>query len=106
MLGLERLELRRLRSDLIFCFKIINGFTCLVPDEFFTLLDIPYNTRGHDFKLSVPVSRIDCRLNFFGVRIIKAWNSLPNELVNSKSVNLFTNNLKRVDLNAFISGKP
>ena len=33
LLGLDRLELRRLRADLVTCYKIING-----------LLDIPFDT--------------------------------------------------------------
>ena len=33
--GLESLELRRLKADLITCFKILKGFTNIIPSEFF-----------------------------------------------------------------------
>ena len=33
--GKHRLELRRLRADLILCYKIINGLVSLSPDSFF-----------------------------------------------------------------------
>ena len=80
MLGLERLELRRLHADLIYCFNIIHNFTCLCPDDFFTLSGVTI-TRGNDLKLVLPVSRIDCRKHFFAVRIVHIWNSLSNEIV-------------------------
>ena len=35
LLGLDRLELRRLRADLILCYKIIQGLVLLSPDMFF-----------------------------------------------------------------------
>ena len=34
LLGLDRLELRRLRVDWIFCYKIIRGLVLLTADEF------------------------------------------------------------------------
>ena len=38
ILGLDRLELRRLRADLILCYKIIRGLALLSPDSFFLRL--------------------------------------------------------------------
>jgi len=37
LLGLDRLELRRLRADLILCYKIIQGLVLLSPDSFFNV---------------------------------------------------------------------
>ena len=68
MLGLERLELRRLHADLIYCFNIIHNFTCLCPDDFFTLSDVTA-TRGNDLKLVLPVSRVDCRKYFLLLKL-------------------------------------
>jgi len=50
LLGLERLELRRLHTDLITCYKIIND---LVPVQFDLLFKfaVNTNTRGHSLKL-------------------------------------------------------
>jgi hypothetical protein len=103
-LGLERLELRRLHSDLIYCFKIINGLTCLSPNDFF---DVSYNsiTRGHSLKLIVPVSRVDCRLHFFSIRVINVWNGLSNDIVTANSLSTFAKKLKTVNLTSCLSGK-
>ena len=40
LLGLDRLELRRLRADLILCYKIIRGLVLLSPDSFSRLFAI------------------------------------------------------------------
>jgi hypothetical protein len=57
MLELQQLELRRLHVDLVYCFNIIHDFTCLFPNDFFTLSGINI-TRGNDLKLKLPVSNI------------------------------------------------
>ena len=51
-LNLPSLELRRLHTDLIYCYKIVFGLTDLPPSDYFQmapLLNRP--TRGHKFKL-------------------------------------------------------
>ena len=45
-LGLTRLEKRRIRSDLIECFKITNGMYDIDRELFFTIDD--GGRRGHD----------------------------------------------------------
>jgi len=103
-LGLKRLELRRLHCDLIYAYKIIHGFTCLPASDFFIMSTVK-RTRGHTIKLALPVSRIDCRRYFFSVRIVKVWNSLPDELVTAKSIYIFKSLLVNQNLNKFIVGK-
>jgi len=58
LLGLDRLELRRLRADLILCYKIIRRLVLLSPDSFFTFI-CNSRTRGHSFKLFLPDSRVN-----------------------------------------------
>ena len=103
-LGLDRLELRRIRQDLIYCYKIIHGLTCLLVDDFFVLSNVN-STRGHSLKLSVPTSRINCRLNFFAVRVINIWNRLPENVVTARTVLDFTNSLVNINLSTFLRGK-
>ena len=103
MLGLERLELRRLHADLVYCFNIIHDFTCLLPIDFFTLSGINI-TRGNDLKLRLPVSRVDCRKHFFAVRIVHIWNTLPNEVVLSDNSTVFKKRLKLINLNNYLHG--
>ena len=49
-LNLNSLELRQLRADLIWCYKIIFGLICLDVNEF-CVLSTNSRTRGHALKL-------------------------------------------------------
>jgi hypothetical protein len=51
-LGLERLDVRRLRLDLVMTYKITFGLTCLNFDDFFKFCPCD-KTRGHDYKVTV-----------------------------------------------------
>ncbi len=86
-LGLQSLELRRLRFDTTMCFKILSGFVNVDSAQFFrpNLRSI----RGHNRKLLVESCRIDCRKYFFNNRVIRIWNSLSQGLVNSSTVDKF-----------------
>ena len=96
--------MRRLKQDLIYCYKIIHGLTCLLVDDFFVLSNVN-NTRGHSFKLTVPVSRINCRLNFFSVRVVNIWNKLPDHVVSARTAVSFSKSLQNVNLSTFLRGK-
>ena len=104
VLGLERLEIRRLRFDLTMCFTILHGLVDLHSDDFFTY-SLATNTRGRCFKLNVPNSRINARQNFFCVRVVNIWNNLPDSIVNATSLDNFTCLLKRVDFKDYLLGK-
>ena len=86
-LCLESLELRRLKADLIVCFKILRGFTNIIPSEFFVWSSC--STRGHSMKLYYPDSRVTVRQNFFSVRVVQLWNKLPEEVASASSVSAF-----------------
>jgi len=62
--GLERLDVRRLRIDLILTYKILFGLTCLESADFFTLSPLQ-KTRGHCYKLFIPSTKSDIRKYFF-----------------------------------------
>ena len=91
-------KLRRLHADLITCFEIVHGLVALQSDNFFNI--------DHSFKLFLPPPRVNCRKHFFAVRVINAWNSLPNEIVSTDQLSLFRSRLKQVDLSKFMAGKP
>jgi len=104
LLGLDRLELRRLCADLILCYKIIGGLVLLSFDSFFTFV-CNSRTRGHSFKLFLPDSRVNCSQHFFAVRVLSIWNSLPEDVGSAAHLSSFISRLVRVKLNQFLIGK-
>ena len=100
-LKLESLEHRRLIADLIMCFNIIRGHSCIDSSTFFTHTHYKAS-RGHPFRLSIPLSKHNTRRHFFSNRIITIWNSLPTELVLAHSTNSFKYHLKKFDLSKFL----
>ena len=102
-LGIDRLELRRLRADLILCYKILHSLVLLSSHNFFTIVR-NRATRRHSYKLFLPESRVNCRKSFFAVRVVKVWNSLPDDVVSADSLPLFVGRLRSVDLGGFLVG--
>lgn len=102
-LNLPSLELRRLWADLLLCFKILNG-DITGPMERYGLkfADSKREGRGHCRKLYCEFGRIDIRLNYFGLRVVKPWNSLPTEIVYAASVKDFKNKVRKHDLSRFL----
>src|SRR5206468_12980835 len=61
-LNLPTLELRRLRRDLVLCYKILYGFISGIPEDYGLKLvnrDMEHLTRGHDLKLSLTYCKVD-----------------------------------------------
>lgn len=104
VLGLERLELRRLHADLITCYKIIHGLIS-IPFESFFQFNLQQNTRGHSLKLHYPDSRVTARAHSFAVRVILLWNRLPASVVLAENIHKFKKLLKSIDLSYAMLGK-
>jgi hypothetical protein len=88
-LKLPTLKYRRLRGDLIEVFKIVtnkekNSNSILTTHEGLA-------TRGNSLKLYQNHVKYDLRKYSFTNRIVTLWNSLPEKVVSSGSVNLFKN---------------
>ena len=103
LFGLERLEVRRLRTDLTELFKIIKGFSS--P----TLLNlIPFSnnayTRGHRYKLSINLIRKDVFKLYFIFRCIPVWNILPDHYFNTNVTESFKLKLTKTDFSQFLYG--
>ena len=94
-LDLERLDLRRLKTDFIWVFKIMYGHVDLNPNDLFTFHPHAYEdyagVRISDAQLRLQQPRFNklCRKNFFSNRITSPWNDLPTEIKKSKSVKAF-----------------
>jgi len=81
-LGVDSLEIRRLRQDLIYIYKIVFGLITNAGKEFFTQansVDANINTRGHMYKFFPHHSRINACKYFFSERVVHVWNGLPTE---------------------------
>ena len=65
-LGIESLEIRRLRQDLVYTYKILFGLVNQSATDFFTLTSTVHdaNTRGHLYKLYPIQSRVDVHKYF------------------------------------------
>ena len=65
VLGIEKLELRRLKQDLIMAYKILFGLFDVNANELFTVHNTNYDTRGHAYKFLQGHCRTDVRKHFF-----------------------------------------
>ncbi|HKJ81868.1 MAG TPA: reverse transcriptase family protein [Ignavibacteriaceae bacterium] len=92
--GLPTLERRRDRGDVIQVFKMLKGIDNVDYNKYFTISNNSH-TRGHSMKLIKNRSRLNIRQNYFTNRIINGWNTLPNYVVESDSVNCSKNNYDR-----------
>ena len=77
-LDLESLELRRLRQDLIFTYKLVFGLVDLNVHDFFRC-SFEKVRRGHGYKLFLPTCHSSTRFNFFEHRVLRIWNVLPHD---------------------------
>ena len=96
-LGLDSLESRRKRTDMIQTFKILAGIDKVEKSTWFTTQE---NTNSRTTRaascarnlIRTTVSRTDVRNNFYSQRVINSWNSLPDDVKMSKNVAQFKNN--------------
>ena len=102
LLNLPSLELRRLRFDLIWYYKILFGLISIDSADLFEVRQTTV-TRGHPCKLFKPQCTINARSSFFTQRIINVWNDLPVNTTNYfSSLNCFRNSLNKVDLSNYL----
>ena len=103
LLGLESLKVRRLRFDLIMCFKIVHNLVDLDRLSFFNFSS---NSRTMSFlKFVKPFNKNVQFDHFFCNRVVDCWNSLPNEFVSCKSLSKFKNFIKKLNLDKFLKGR-
>ena len=98
-LGLYSLEFRRLRGDLMETYKMMRGLDRVEVERFFPLSK-EVRTRGHSLKIKGGRFRTELRRNFFSQRVVNLWNSLPTEVVEATSLNMF-----KARMDGFLIGK-
>ena len=101
-IGLFSIKGRLLRLDLIKVWKYFNAETDV---GLINVLELTTNmgTRGHNFKLSIPVCRSELGRRTFGARVDRVWNSLPLQVVEAATVESFQTRLDSIVIEDLVS---
>ena len=103
-IDLESLELRRLHTDLVMYFKILNNLTPLPSHEYFNFFYPPSSSRTLLPLLQKPAKGSVKYFSSFFNRSIDCWNSLGTSVRSADSLSKFKSLLYRTDLSKFLVG--
>ena len=92
----DRLEIRRIKFDLVLYYKMINNDVDMDTYDFFEFLNTVI--RGHQFKLRINHSKNHKFLNSFCNRSVHIWTSLTSSIVTCSSIAAFKRKLKSANL--------
>jgi hypothetical protein len=93
-LGIDSLEVRRLRQDLVYVYKVVFGLVGHACDGLFQLANTvhsPY-TRGHPYKLYPHYCRVDVR-KYFSLKELSAYGIIHLQMKHILAILLFLKTL-------------
>jgi hypothetical protein len=94
-LCLPTLSYRRLRGDLIDAYKILNNIYDPEVTKNLLCLSNESRTRGNTQKLFLNRCKTNLGKNAFSIRVVKVWNMLPQDVMDSSNVKIFESRLDR-----------
>ena len=107
--GAETLELRRLKADLTYIYKIMFGILDVEHGTFDIKLNGGTSTRSgthrHAFCVEETHGRINARRNFVSLQVARVWNCLPANATNFKTVHAFKEYLNKIDFSSQLTIK-
>ena len=99
--GLDNLELRRCKQDMVMVYKIDSGMVDIPKSKFFTP-PLRLSTRTHHKKFfKRRVSNLS--QNWFSNRVVNTWNSLPTSLDSTNSLASFRKLLDNIPKSSLIT---
>ena len=101
VLNLERLDLRRLKTDLVMVYRLFNDHVDIDVSKILT----PHHQAYASYKgiqiastklrlTKSPVKHL-CRQNYFGLRVVNPWNLLPEQVRLAKNISVFKKCINR-----------
>jgi hypothetical protein len=100
-LGLDSLQCRRFKADLLFCYKLLHGHVDIKSD-YFIVRSPNVHLRGNQYKLAKPTITSARDANFFCNRVINIWNCLPDHIVMADTVPCFKRRLRSFNFSDFV----
>jgi len=98
-LGLEPLELRCLKFDLIQYYKVLNNLTCIEPNSYFHLHSPPPSYRNPAPFLQQSSNFSENLRSSFFYKCLACWNALPVYVRQS-----FKRQINLLDLRKYLKG--
>ena len=98
--NLERLDVRRLRYDLVMAYKILFGNSAGMDSTQFFTLSHNTNNRGHNYKLYTSAVATDTRKYLFSNILVPVWNEMPDSVVYS-SLKKYRQSVRTIDLTKY-----